>query len=182
MWDLAGRPFSILGAGCWQGILSETHHKLMTSLTRHILLTHAHAISNLIDPRVTVGIPIIGCASYTTLITNRAKTSGIPLAAPYLPSHFLSTIAKLEAAAQPASRFSGKRILVLSGGSDKLVPAAYNEPFLEGLRTDGFGEDALRVRVFEGAGHEVVEGMVEEMERWVRIWLIKVNRTTGTKL
>ncbi|RUS30457.1 hypothetical protein BC938DRAFT_479368 [Jimgerdemannia flammicorona] len=134
---------------------------------------HSAFLALAADSRITVGIPIIGSASYTTLITHRAKTSNIPLASPYLPTHFLATLSNLDAAVQPASRFRGKRILVLNGGNDNLVPAAHNERFLQGLREEGFTDDIVRVRVVEGAGHEVVEEMVEELEIWVGKWLVE---------
>ena len=68
----------------------------------------------------------------------------------------------------------GKRILNLAGGSDKLVPYRCSEPFLSWLKnateSGGFfadGEVVLEDIVFEGVGHEVFPGMVEEVHRFV---------------
>lgn len=58
--------------------------------------------------------------------------------------------------------FGGKRVLNLSGGSDKLVPYKIGEPFLKWLK-EGIGKGGwfdgsgfvLEDVVFPGVGHEV---------------------------
>lgn len=66
--------------------------------------------------------------------------------------------------------FGAKRILVLSGGDDKLVSYAHSKPFLDWLKQssaesgwfDG-GDLYLEDHVFPGVGHEVPPSMVERM-------------------
>lgn len=71
-------------------------------------------------------------------------------------------------------RVKGKNVLVLSGAADKLVPYKFTEPFVrfleEAVKKGGWWEEAgikLRNVAYEGVGHEVVGGMVEECVRWV---------------
>jgi len=67
-----------------------------------------------------------------------------------------------------------KRILNLSGGSDKLVPYAMGKPFLDWLKKanekGGFFEGSglhFEDIIIPGAGHEVPPAMVEHMERFI---------------
>ncbi|KPI44763.1 uncharacterized protein AB675_8424 [Cyphellophora attinorum] len=68
----------------------------------------------------------------------------------------------------------GKRVLVLSGGSDKLVNYKFSEPFLgwlkKAIQKRGWFEDGglwLKDVVVEGCGHEVPPVMVGEMLEFV---------------
>ncbi len=66
----------------------------------------------------------------------------------------------------------GKRILLLSGGADKLVPYKCGEPFLtflkKAIRTYyEQGDVALEDFVFDGVGHEISPDMVKELIRFV---------------
>ena len=64
---------------------------------------------------------------------------------------------------------SGKRILCLSGGADKLVPYKCAEPFMRWLKDaiakNGIfhdGDLVLKDMVFDGVGHAMSEEMLEE--------------------
>ncbi|KAG2105168.1 Alpha/Beta hydrolase protein [Suillus cothurnatus] len=126
------------------------------------------------EPRLTLGIPIIGCPDYTKLISQRAQSSRIPFSPPYFPTSFKTYIethdpAQLAYRAKDASNpFLGKKILVLSGKEDKLVPWVVSAEFVEGLEV---GEGFKRVVVEEGAGHECTSGMRREVGLFVRKWL-----------
>ena len=68
----------------------------------------------------------------------------------------------------------GKRILNLAGGADKLVPYKHSEPFLKWLKRavgpQGWSKDegvVVEDIVFEGVGHEMSPGMLEEALRFV---------------
>ncbi|KAG1847592.1 Alpha/Beta hydrolase protein, partial [Suillus subluteus] len=127
------------------------------------------------EPRLTLGIPIIGCPDYTKLISQRAQSSGIPFSPPYFPASLKTYIethdpAQLAYRAKDASNpFFGKKILVLSGKEDKLVPWVASAEFVDGLEV---GEGGVkRVVVAEGAGHECTSGMRKEAGLFVREWL-----------
>lgn len=127
------------------------------------------------EPRLTLGIPIIGCPDYTKLISQRAQSSQIHFSPPYFPTSFKAYIeardpAKLAYRAKDASNpFLGKKVLVLSGKEDKLVPWVASAEFVEGLEV---GEGGVkRVVVEEGAGHECTSGMQKEAGLFVRGWL-----------
>ena len=64
---------------------------------------------------------------------------------------------------------SGKRILCLSGGADKLVPYRCAEPFMEWLKRavteNGIFHDGdliLKDMIFDGVGHEMSKDMLSE--------------------
>ena len=66
----------------------------------------------------------------------------------------------------------GKRILLLSGGADKLVPYRCGEPFLVFLKTAinsyyKHGGIVLKDYVFDDVGHEISPEMVGELIRFV---------------
>lgn len=79
-----------------------------------------------VDPRITLGIPIIGSPSILTLLSHRAinlppPLGPLPIAAPYFPSSLLSLIERNDPVNVPLDAWKGKKILVLSGGDDTLV-------------------------------------------------------------
>jgi len=70
--------------------------------------------------------------------------------------------------------FGNKRILVLSGGADKLVSYAHSKPFLDWLKRSAgeggwFAGGGLHLEdyVYEGVGHEVPPAMVSQMVNFV---------------
>jgi len=68
--------------------------------------------------------------------------------------------------AQDASNpFFGKKILVLAGGMDTLVPYSAGEDFVEKLQV---GKDGVKqVVIVPDAGHECTPAMVAEMARFI---------------
>lgn len=67
----------------------------------------------------------------------------------------------------------GKKVLVCSGGDDKLVPYAMARPFVEFLenatRSELYGDGGLVVEniVYEGVGHVFSDGMVKDACRFL---------------
>ncbi|THH02614.1 hypothetical protein EW026_g333 [Hermanssonia centrifuga] len=92
------------------------------------------------EPRITLGIPIIGCPDYLKLISGRAKESEIPFEPPYIPKTFLSYIQQHDPAqasytiSEASNPFLGKKILVLSGADDPLVQWSCSQEFVENLQ------------------------------------------------
>ncbi|KAI9056811.1 alpha/beta-hydrolase [Trametes sanguinea] len=118
------------------------------------------------DPRVKLGIPIIGCPDYLALMSARAAAHRIPLGPPHFPASLLAYIRAHDPAAAPhtsaAARaenpFWGKKVLVLCGAADEIVPWAAGERFVRELEVGEEGRKEWEVE--EGTGHRCSEGMV----------------------
>jgi hypothetical protein len=70
------------------------------------------------------------------------------------------------------SKIKGKKVLVCSGGSDKLVPYHCAEPFMRFLKnaTGGWYKDGdvyVEDNVYPGIGHAYSEGMAKDTSRFV---------------
>jgi hypothetical protein len=69
-------------------------------------------------------------------------------------------------------KIKGKRVLVCSGGADKLVPYHCGEPFLKFLKNaaSGWYKDGdvyVEDIVYPGIGHAYSEGMVKDVTRFI---------------
>jgi len=70
------------------------------------------------------------------------------------------------------SKIKGKKILVCSGGDDKLVPYHCAEPFMKFLKnaTSGWYKDGnvyVEDNVYPGIGHAYSEGMMKDTTRFM---------------
>lgn len=115
-----------------------------------------------LEPRVRIGIPIIGCPAYLTMLAPRALKASVPLAPPYIPTTLLSRIQSdfpsyYQSHDSTLNPFIGKRVLVLSGEKDRLVPWDASSAFVEGLEVGKTGR--RKVRLQEGVGHEYTKEM-----------------------
>ncbi|KAG7089649.1 hypothetical protein E1B28_011311 [Marasmius oreades] len=129
---------------------------------------HSTWISLAQEPRITFGIPIIGCPDFLTLMTERAKKFNISLeGSEYLPDSILGLIRKSDPVTTPSRRsdpsnpFLNKKILVLSGGNDTLVPWRTSEYFVNELEVGRKGYK--EVYVHPEAGHEFTKEMEKKM-------------------
>uniref|UniRef100_A0A0W0FKC6 Peptidase S9 prolyl oligopeptidase catalytic domain-containing protein n=1 Tax=Moniliophthora roreri TaxID=221103 RepID=A0A0W0FKC6_MONRR len=105
------------------------------------------------------------------LMSARAEKFGIPLeGSEYLPDSALDVIRRDDPAFAPYQRsdssnpFWGKKILILSGGSDTLVPRDASEYFIEGLEV---GEGTKEVMIQPGAGHEYTKEMEAKLNKFL---------------
>jgi hypothetical protein len=85
------------------------------------------------------------------------------------------------------SKIKGKRVLVCSGGDDKLVPYHCSEPFMKFLKTatSGWYKDGnvyVEDNVYPGIGHAYSEGMVEDTKRFVRDILAGTSSKPTSKI
>ncbi|KAG5939299.1 hypothetical protein E4U60_000958 [Claviceps pazoutovae] len=156
------------------------------------------------EPRLDGAVVVVGCADYISLMTERHKESPLPTPSPFLgsvyfPSNLVTEIQKVEpkarlfgaTAAPPPSpplstseqarlrdlldaKVRGKKMLVCSGGDDKLVPYARSAPLLavlkDAVRPGGWYEDGgfvLEDRVYEGVGHKFSEDMVRDSVKFL---------------
>jgi len=130
-----------------------------------------------VDKRVKTGIPIIGCPDYTKLITRRAEKLGVPLEGAYFPRTFKDTIERLDPPfliRDGDNPFLGKRVLVLSGEADKLVPWETSKEFVEKLEVGQ--EGVKRVSLHCDVAHECTEAMVKEMAEFISNHCLKRSK------
>ncbi|KAJ7086014.1 Alpha/Beta hydrolase protein [Mycena belliarum] len=124
---------------------------------------HSTWIAAAEDPRVKIAIPIIGCPDYLGLMGLRAEAQGIAIAPPHFPESLLRVIRASTPTGLPytskedGNPFLGKKVLILSGANDPLVPWSASEKFVKGLEV---GSGSKEVIVQPGAGHEVTPEMV----------------------
>jgi len=163
---------------------------------------HAAYLAALYLPKITAAIIVIGCPDYPALMLHRLKQSKLlppsatlsdAIASRYLPESFINLISTTphppltsspiltspvltSPHVAPLRPLMGKKLLVLSGKEDKLVPAELARGFVERVRREVvhvggvfFGTGAaIREVVFDGVGHEFSEGMVQEVRGFVR--------------
>ncbi|KAG0700566.1 Alpha/Beta hydrolase protein [Suillus ampliporus] len=127
------------------------------------------------EPRLKIGIPIIACPDYTKLMSQRAASSGVPFKPPYYPDSLKAYVdandpIKLPYRAKDRSNpFLGRKILVLSGAEDQLVPWVTSAEFVENLEV---GEEGIKqVFLEEGVGHVPTPRMLHEAGLFVKQWL-----------
>jgi dipeptidyl aminopeptidase/acylaminoacyl peptidase len=127
-----------------------------------IFLSHQNTThSSIKEPRIRIGISICGCPDYLTLLERRAEYLGVPRAPPYFPASLRALVHANDTVPDPATAFSGKRVLVLAGADDKLVPWEASRSFVEGLDVGRGGRKV--VVVVPGVKHEFTDGMRAEM-------------------
>ena len=111
------------------------------------------------------------------MIGRAAVRHGIPRAPPYIPSSLRALVwayattvttasGKPEGPSDPASVsvYSGKRVLVLLGADDTIMPREASRAFAEALDVGKSGRK--EVKVMDGLKHEFTDGMRDEMFRF----------------
>jgi len=123
------------------------------------------------DERVKLGVPIIACPDYLKLMQARAMKYSVPAEPPYFPTGLTEMVARNDPVATPYDRldatnaFLGKKILVMSGADDKLVPWEMSRDFVEKLEV---GPDGVKkLMLLAGVGHECTDSMLEALGRFV---------------
>jgi len=123
------------------------------------------------EPRLGLGVPIIGCPDYLHLMSRRAETSGIAFEPPYVPASFLAYVRANDPAYAPYTKpdasnpFLGKKILVLAGAEDTVVPWESSEEFVKNLEVGPNG--VKKVIVYPDVGHRCTEEMVKETSDFI---------------
>ncbi|KAH8994813.1 Alpha/Beta hydrolase protein [Lactarius akahatsu] len=116
------------------------------------------------EPRIRIGVPICGCVDYLALMEQRTEKLGIPRTAPYFPESLRALVGVYDPVTPPPGAFVGKRILVLSGADDPLVPWSVSRAFVEALDVGPRGKKEVVVQ--PGAKHEYTDEMKEELFRF----------------
>lgn len=119
---------------------------------------------------------IIGCPDYVGLMTHRARQSGMgALQAPHFPASLRQIVEKedpvgceywsLDEAKNP---FLGKRVFVICGADDDLVPSSAGGEFYDKLEV---GHGVKRRSIHGGVGYQCTEAMEEETSAFLaRYW------------
>jgi hypothetical protein len=152
---------------------------------------HSTWLALLHDPRIAVGVPIIGCCDYLSLMRNRLRGSDEAIneeteaERKYLPDGLKSALRLLDAGGmgEPAvQRLKTRKLLVLCGSDDRLVPYHCSQPFIERLQRAMADEleaaadhlhhqsGVCEVVVETGKGHELTDSMVTAAGDWLLRW------------
>ncbi|KAH7097417.1 hypothetical protein BKA62DRAFT_759986 [Auriculariales sp. MPI-PUGE-AT-0066] len=138
------------------------------------------------DPRVSFGVPIIGGADFEKLMAYRIERTfgaGSTLEPPRYPVILRDFVnshdpAKSNFQANDSSNpFQGKKILVLSGATDTLVPFSITSEFA-GILKSTMGAGSIEVVVEEGAGHQLTPTATERTAAFV----LKVLSAPSSKM
>lgn len=101
----------------------------------------------------------------------RASKYSVPVAPPYFPTSLLELVNQRDPVGKAFDRvdganpYLGKKVLVLAGGADKLVPWEASREFVERLAVGPSG--VKEVVVLEGVGHECSGEMLVAAGRFV---------------
>lgn len=86
-------------------------------------------------------------------------------------------------------KLAGKKLILLSGGADKLVPYKVGEPFLnylkEAVGQGGFfadGDCSIDDLVFPGVGHELTPEMASKAQEWLFRYLEGTGAQRGVRV
>ncbi|EJT97445.1 hypothetical protein DACRYDRAFT_72347 [Dacryopinax primogenitus] len=132
---------------------------------------HATWVALANEPRLTVGIPIIGAPNFIPLFQRRAEERGTPFGPPFMPNSMLRLMERLDPAKQPnklnepGNPYVGKKILVLSGAEDKSVPHSVSAAWIDELEVGPSG--VKEVWVQESKGHETTPEMGDRMAQFL---------------
>lgn len=142
-------------------IFPNGHHNITQYLCAGISLGgHATWLVLSHEPQVQAGIAIIGCPDFLSLMRGRAEPLG-GLTQDKMPDALSKAIRDLD---PKVENMRGKRILILSGAKDKLVPFDKGAAFVEELKKVA---GSVQVEVYPGVGHRCTETMIEELSRFV---------------
>ncbi|GAA5822271.1 hypothetical protein JCM3770_002511 [Rhodotorula araucariae] len=128
---------------------------------------HATWLALAHEPRISLGVPIIGSPSTHTLLTHRAAhlpapQGPLPLSAPYFPASLVALLAREDPANVPLARWDGRRVLVLSGADDALVHYVHggSEAFVKKIADEAKGTK-VEAWVQPKTGHACTPEMIE---------------------
>jgi len=172
------------------------------------------------EPRITAAVVIIGCPDYMFLISDRARLSKLAShganfhGSKHFPKALVQSVEKVdpkgilfgtsEVILSPSEsqrsqlrrimdqKIKNKRVLVCSGGEDKLVPYRCSEPFMKFLknaagdkRGEGWYKDGnvyVEDVVYPGAGHEYTDAMKVDSVRFISDTLAEMTGTLDSKI
>lgn len=111
------------------------------------------------EDRIQAGCPIIGCPDFLSLMQGRAEALG-GMTKEMMPDALRKTVQRLD---PKVANMKGKRVLILSGKKDKLVPFSKGESFVQELKSVA---SSVQVEIYEGVGHKCTEAMINELSKF----------------
>jgi fermentation-respiration switch protein FrsA (DUF1100 family) len=96
-------------------------------------------------------------------IEQPSERLGVPRTPPYIPTSLSALVRANDTVPEPDTAFAGKRVLVLAGADDKLVPRETSGRFVVALVGRGGRKEVM---VVPGVKHEFTNGMREEVFRF----------------
>lgn len=133
---------------------------------------HATLMAMALDPRIRVGVPLIGSGDYRRLMELRAASNKCP--AKDFESFFppeLDSIVKLRDPLYRAAVFADRPLLMLNGADDNLVQLECNQRFEAAARPHYKDGSKLKLVSYPGVGHAVPPEMWNEAKAWFKKWL-----------
>ncbi|KAK9370608.1 Alpha/Beta hydrolase protein [Lipomyces kononenkoae] len=129
-----------------------------------------HVVWNLLaeDARIQVGIPIVGCPDLTSLLINRLGNYTSVNQIPDGTKEWPKSIEKLYALRDArVAAISSKKVLVLNGAVDRLVPDKFTKPWTEKYAAN----NDVKYIVQTDTGHFVSWQMMDEIREWLAPFL-----------
>lgn len=104
---------------------------------------------------------------------HRAATANLPFEPPYMPKSLLTLLDRVDPdsvnysseEAGADNPYLGKKILVLSGEIDELVPWQCSKTFADNLKVGPHGRKEIILE--PGKGHETSAFMIGELVKWI---------------
>ncbi|KAL1407506.1 hypothetical protein Q8F55_006939 [Vanrija albida] len=120
------------------------------------------------EPRISVGVPIIGLPpdSFVKYLSARAVSAGLQLAPPTFPA---SLRPWMERRATPGA-YAGKKILTLHGAGDELVPYRHGQDDIRAVLAAAEAEGDVEIWVQDGVGHICSPEMLGRAAQWFWRW------------
>lgn len=188
-WD--GGPIQIqkwgvvgISLGGHATLLALANGTFLSVFTRCVFLEESHFGTSCVEPRLFLGMCVIGCGDYFALMRHRASTCNIPFPPDpksdcYIPKSLLDALEVYDPVHR-TQHFQGKALLLLQGAQDRLVPHSANTQFINALKAAAYLEkDSEQTKLFqvvveEGAKHEFTESMKQQTLAFLDLHLSKI--------
>ncbi|MFA4943463.1 MAG: prolyl oligopeptidase family serine peptidase [Lentisphaeria bacterium] len=133
---------------------------------------HATLLAMAVDPRIRVGVPLIGSGDYRRLMELRAAANNCPAADfdQYFPPELAAVVNRRDPI-HCAAVFADRPLLMLNGADDNLVQLACNQRFEAAARAHYKDGSRLKLVAYPGVGHEMTPEMWSEAKAWFKTWL-----------
>ena len=133
---------------------------------------HATLMAMTLDPRIKVGVPMIGSGDYRHLMELRAVANQCP--AKDFDSFFppeLDAVVRRRDPVNCAAVFADRPLLMVNGADDGLVQLECNQRFEAVARPYYKDGSKLKLVAYPGVKHEVTSGMWNDTKAWFKQWL-----------